>query len=54
MIGPAAGVLRFTPADAKLTTTNVWAERHRPELLDSWQRARDRAALQRIAGADVE
>jgi hypothetical protein len=31
-----------------------WAERHRAELLDNWHRARSRAALQRIPGADVE
>jgi hypothetical protein len=31
-----------------------WAERHRAELLDNWDRARARRALQRIPGADVE
>lgn len=31
-----------------------WAGRHRTELMDNWQRARGRAALQRIPGADVE
>jgi Domain of unknown function (DUF4160) len=31
-----------------------WAARHRAELMDNWQRARARRALQRIPGADVE
>jgi N-acyl-L-homoserine lactone synthetase len=31
-----------------------WAARHRAELLDNWERARVRQALQRIPGADVE
>jgi hypothetical protein len=31
-----------------------WAVRHRAELMDNWQRARARRALQRIPGADVE
>lgn len=31
-----------------------WAGRHRAELLDNWDRARARRALQRIPGADVE
>lgn len=31
-----------------------WAARHRAELLDNWERARARRALQRIPGADVE
>ena len=31
-----------------------WAGRHRAELLDNWQRARERRGLQRIPGADVE
>ena len=31
-----------------------WAMRHRTELLDNWERARARQALQRVPGADVE
>lgn len=31
-----------------------WVSRHRAELMDNWQRARDRRALLRIPGADVE
>jgi hypothetical protein len=31
-----------------------WAMRHRAELMDNWERARARRALQRIPGADVE
>ena len=31
-----------------------WAARHRAELIDNWERARARRALQRIPGADVE
>jgi hypothetical protein len=31
-----------------------WAGRHRAELIDNWERARTRRALQRIPGADVE
>jgi hypothetical protein len=31
-----------------------WAERHRAELMDNWERARTRRPLQRIPGADME
>jgi hypothetical protein len=31
-----------------------WTERHKQELMENWQRARDRHPLQRIPGADVE
>jgi hypothetical protein len=31
-----------------------WAGRHRTELLDNWRCAREKRALQRIPGADVE
>jgi hypothetical protein len=31
-----------------------WSARHRTELLDNWERARSRRALERIPGADVE
>jgi hypothetical protein len=31
-----------------------WADRHRAELMDNWERARARRALQRIPGADIE
>ena len=31
-----------------------WTARHRMELMDNWERARARRALQRIPGADAE
>jgi hypothetical protein len=31
-----------------------WSDRHRPELLDNWQRGVDMLPMEMIAGADLD
>ncbi|HEV7252916.1 MAG TPA: DUF4160 domain-containing protein [Mesorhizobium sp.] len=52
-IGSGALLHGFLPAGA-LRVVREWAGRHEAELLENWERARMKAPLERIQGADQE
>jgi len=48
------GILHGSLPPGAYRVVREWTARHRAELLENWDRARARLALQRIPGADID